>query len=440
MVKPFRPPTAGEQARVARLEQTLYPTAPILLAVVAVVVLLSVLVVPHLGVKLPDFSDYLRAAGFNGMNMAGLMGIFVLFMCCHPSRSLLTQVTAIALALEAVVFVSRPHDLDYLERLNLLGIGFAVAGLAGMLRQMYHQRGESQRRVAGLLSVAGVLLLYGSLSVVFLGILSHLTPLVFDAYIYKFEGAFGTPLPVIVARFLENHPLLDNLAMAVYVRLTLFVAIGFYLNLRFPAATTSNLIAGFLLALALCFPLYLILPMVGIDMFIGSPPWPMEPPPTEFVVKWVSAPPWLPRTCAPSLHAAWIYLVFFSTYRLGNLAKALSLSVVGLTLLGTMSKTVGHYFIDVVIAVPLAVAVQAAVTFPTEENKQLRQLLTVGGLVATLIICCSLRWGILTITKNPSLFWLSLTVIVTVFLIGEYQLGRKTLKSLEKVQKENSVL
>lgn len=437
MVRPTEP-SAAAGYRAARLEEALYPAAPTLLAAVAAIVAVSVLAFPFFGVQLPDFSVYLRAAGFDGMNMAGLMGIFVLFLCSRPRPEQTLYVSVAALLAETFIFATRPSDLGALPRLNLLGVGFAGAGLGGLVWQTGISRGAARRRVLGLLSVAGVLLLYGSMSVVFLGLLSHLTPQVFDAYIYRLESAFGLPIPVMVARMLESHPTLQAIVMATYVRLTLFVAIGFYLNLRYPEATTSNLVAGFLLALFCCFPLYLVLPMVGIDMFIGSPPWPLEPPPTDFALKWVGAPPWLPRTCAPSMHATWVYLFFFSVYRLNRPVMIGSLGVVVLTLLGTMSKTVGHYAIDIVLAVPLAVAVQAAVTFPTCGNRRLRIGIAAGGLLVTVASCSILRWGIHAVLAHPVLFCTMQTLLVMAFLIAEYRLGRITLREMNSSDKIKS--
>lgn len=415
--------------RAEQLERVLYPAAPRLFLFTLGVTLLSMVVLPGLGVKLPDFSEYLRTAGFNGVNMAGLMGIFVLFLCGQPTSTQTQALLVIAMVMEGFIYSQRPPEMSPLQRLDVMGLGFGIAGLVGLCLLAMQRRGQMRNRLLGLLSVAGILLLYGSLSVVFLSFLSYLTPFVFDAFIYHVELAQGTPVPFVVARMLETHPILGQLSMAIYVRLTLFVAIGFYLNLRFPDAATGNLMAGFLIALFVCFPLYLILPMVGIDMFVGAPPWPLGPAPTDFAIKWVEAPAWLPRTCAPSLHAAWVYLFFFSVYRINWRVAAPAFLIVGFTLLGTMSKTVGHYFLDIVLAFPLAVAIQAAVTFPTRRNHRLRKTVACAGLGYTVLSCLTLRLAPLAVAGGIRFFWVAQMLILIAFARAEYKLGRLTLRT-----------
>lgn len=411
-------------------ERTLYPGAVRLFVVLSLTLLVATPLFRWAGIPLADFSVYMETVGFDGVNMAGLTGVFVLFLCARPSRGLLLAMALLAGAVEVTLFPLRPDGMGTLERLNLIGLGPSLGGVLGLTWVAVRASGRQRERAVGLLAVCGVLLLYGGLSVLFMSFLSYCTPAVCDAFIYRLEWTWGFPPPVLLARFLKENPVADLVIMGVYMRLTLFIAIALYLNLTYPGQTSSDLVFGFLLAMALSMPLYLVLPMVGIDHYMGSPPWPLGEPPREFRVDWVQAPPWLPRTCAPSLHTAWILLFYFSMSRRGRWGIALGAAAVVFTLMGALSAAVGHYLVDLVVAVPLAVGVSAWATFLTPGNRRFRQRLAGAGVAFTALSMLLLRLAPDLVYRLAWLFWLVQAVAIVGFLIAEARLGRQTLAEL----------
>lgn len=421
---------AAPTPALSAAERTLYPGALRLFLALLFTLLVAAPAFRWFGIPLADFSGYMETVGFDGINMAGLTGVFVLFLCARPGRAVIGAMTGLALLIEVALFPLRPDWMGTLDRLNLIGLGPSLGGVLGLTWLAFRASGRQRERAVGLLAVGGVLMLYGGLSAILMSFLSFCTPQVGDAFIYRLEWTLGYPPPVLVARFLEQNAWLDLLVSGVYLRLTLFIAIALYLNLAYPKQTTGDLVMAFLLALILCMPMFLILPMVGIDDYLGQPPWPMGEPPREFRVDWVSAPPWLPRTCAPSLHSTWIFLFYFSMSRRGIRATALAAAVVVLTLLGTLSTPVGHYFVDLVLALPLAVAVSAWSTFPTASNGRLRWRLVGAGLAVTLVSMLSLRFAPDLVYRGAAVFWL-LQALGSVLLVrDEARLGRQTMADL----------
>jgi hypothetical protein len=86
-----------------------------------------------------------------------------------------------------------------------------------------------------------------------------------------------------------------------------------------------------------------------------------------------------PRNCMPSLHTAWALLLVLNAGAAGRWLRVALIGHLGLTVIGTLGLG-EHYLVDLVIAVPFALAVQAAATMG-DTRARWRIIATAGALV-----------------------------------------------------------
>jgi hypothetical protein len=105
------------------------------------------------------------------------------------------------------------------------------------------------------------------------------------------------------------------------------------------------------------------------------------------------------RNTMPSLHAAWIYLVFWYARSLSRVEKI----VAGVLVFFTLCATLGigeHYIIDLVVAVPYTVFIIALVNLIVSRGRSVFLVPLSVGLLSTLAWFAALRFA-------PGFFWLS---------------------------------
>jgi hypothetical protein len=96
---------------------------------------------------------------------------------------------------------------------------------------------------------------------------------------------------------------------------------------------------------------------------------------------------------------AWVLLAWWSSKGLARWIRAIALAFVVFTVLATLG-TGEHYFVDLVVAFPFAVMVQAACLYPLPFKSGPRRLAFLFGTFASLL------WMALVSFATP-LFWIS---------------------------------
>ncbi|MCA9776379.1 MAG: phosphatase PAP2 family protein [Candidatus Eremiobacteraeota bacterium] len=339
-----------------------------------------------------DFSGYFELSGVSPMNAAGLAALYVAFLACRPGKGLIQL--SVLLSLVAEVFYQLlvlPESSEPWERLMTLGGGTGLVGLSLTLYLWGFATGDNARARARAFLLAGLcLLFYPLVAGKGIGLLSHWTPEVLDSHVYALEGALGFFPVQFVAKFLYAHPWLNFLALAVYARLPLLVFIGIYANARYPECCYFDVLKAFIGAGLLAFGFYLVLPMVGISVYAGASLLGELPPPKGFQA--VVAPASFPRTCIPSLHTTWVLLFYLAVVRVSRAAGVLASGALLLTLTATMAPTVGHYSVDLLVAVPYTLGIIGLATPSGDRNGDIRRACLSFGFGCTLFWLILLRW------------------------------------------------
>lgn len=377
----------------------------------------------------PSFTIFFRAVGMDPMNASGFASIFVLFLGARPSRDSFRVILGLALALEVYYLLFYlPPEMDAFTKIISSGGGFAVAGLLGLTYQAARAGNPSARRRAALmLRISVVLALYPFTSATILGVLSQMTPMVYDSHGYLFEGSLGFHISFETARYLQLNPLAGAFFTAIYSRLPIWVMIAFVLNVFYEKRCYSNLLTAYILSGVFVVGLFFVIPMVGIDYYLGSTYWPLGPLPSTPGAKLFQAGSDLPRSCLPSMHVCWILLPFFCVRRLSPTAAWCYGILVFTTIISAMSAAIGHYFIDFIASVPYALAFQALTAYRTPNNGRWRIIGLTYGLGTTFLYALSLRLAGPSMASHPSLSWGLLLVMLAGSLWIENRLAAVTI-------------
>jgi hypothetical protein len=293
--------------------------------------------------------------------------------------------------------------LDMMFALGVLGVcGFLVAAAAT------RDAGAKTRYIEQLLNA---LLFPLGASMVSFGLWAthHVNP-VYDARIYAFEEILGFKFSIIGVKSYHLLKPLSGLASLCYAMLAVAMTIvaGAQGSLgRERAFLTATVVAG-----ACGFALYFVCPVVGPLTAFG-PLYPGALPDLPPDAPLLTAPTGAPRNGMPSLHTIWALLIWFNVGMLSSKLRVALKAFVILTLWAVMGLDDTHWLTDVVVGVPLAVALQSAFV-PTPDVTDSRRWVTVTAcVVLTFAWLLAIRVGTPLLQLPAVLAWMGVLFTVT---------------------------
>ena len=230
-----------------------------------------------------------------------------------------------------------------------------------------------------------------------------LQPRVFDLYLYRFDDILGGQASFLIGQWFAAAPVLREACFFVYAALPLIQVLVVWLHWR-GHRMPANPVITFVVAGIAGFLLYQICPAMGpVHVFPRDFPQtvPLDSQPHAIALNVA------PRNAMPSLHTAWAILICWSLRFSSRSIRVAAAVFLGLTLMATLGFG-EHYLIDLVVAVPFTMAVQAAST---------RQLAPAAGWIGTTIAWCAyLRWILPRLPMPAIAAWI--LVLATVALPG----------------------
>ena len=230
-----------------------------------------------------------------------------------------------------------------------------------------------------------------------------LQPRVFDLYLYRFDAVLGGQASFLMGQWFTIVPALRDACFFVYAALPLVqvaVICLYWRGQRMPA----NPLITFVVAGVAGFLLYQICPAMGpVHVFPRDFPQivPVDAQPHALALNVA------PRNAMPSLHTAWAILIWWSLRFSSKWIRVAAAAFLGLTLIATLGFG-EHYLIDLVVAVPFTLAIQAVST---------RQLAPAAGWIGTTIAWCAyLRWMFPVLPVSTMMAWI--LVVTTMALPG----------------------
>jgi spermidine synthase len=349
---------------------------------------------------------------------AASAGAFVVFAAARGERRVAAVVAAAGAVVAALLLATHPATGAWPV---WIGVGFGVAAVAGSAVELARAARASRTRpsaearvayegkLANFVATVGlpafVVLTSSGLS---LSVALH--PVTLDGACYRLDSAYGVSLSFLVARAAASAPGIGTLCKLVYVVLPLAIALVHVVERRGPRPPRIDAVTMCLAAGLVGFALYHVAPVAGpafafADVFPDATPTISVVPPAA-VLRSLA-----PRNAVPSLHTTWALLILFRAWERGRLARWLASAFLTLTLISTL--VLGeHYLADLVIAVPFAVAIDAACTAELPARRGPRAAAMAGGAAIFLGWILVLRGGVTTIERFPiALFLLQLATV-----------------------------
>lgn len=240
----------------------------------------------------------------------------------------------------------------------------------------------------------------------------------YDNFLYAFDALLGPPIAAMVAGLCERHPWLWGSAYGVYQSYWLVLALFVLVLLRSDERRAGELMSRWVLATLIGWALFFVLPGVGPGMAFYRASG--LPPPDSVPLEVMAMPLGKeePRNAMPSLHTVWVLLLVMVAWRMGRLWFFGAVMFAGATLFATLGLR-EHYLIDLVAAVPLAVACYAVGAVLDGDGPWQRKLPAVlGGAALTALLMLAVRYGIGPLRAAPGLAaFAAVTTVVLSFAL-----------------------
>ena len=293
--------------------------------------------------------------------------------------------------------------------------GFAFAGMSALALLGAHaiwSRGEERK-----------LLLYGFVPAVLfvasewsastlLDITEKLHPKTFDVFLYSFDSSLRVQISFLTGQFLWKFLWVRAAALAIYIALPLPLALVYASQLRRHKEKALTVMLAFLATGPIGVFFYNVLPACGPVHLFGAA-FPMYPLSTAQAMSLNIVPVLIAgaRNAIPSLHMTWVLLVWWNSKGLARWVQTIAAVFVGFTVLATLG-TGEHYFIDLVVAFPFSLMVQAlcSYTMPLREGE--RRTAFLFGTLVTLVWLALLSFAIKMFWISPLVPWLMVVTTV----------------------------
>jgi hypothetical protein len=281
--------------------------------------------------------------------------------------------------------------------------GFSFAGLAALAVLGTHTIwGEGEERKLLLYGFLPAVLFVGSeyMASTLLDLTEKLHPKCFDLFLYSFDGSLRVQFSFLMGQFFWTHLWVRFVCLVIYIALPLPLALVYAAQLRQKKEAAFAVMLAFLVTGPVGVLFYNMLPAIGPRALFAAA-YPFHPPAIADIMHMTVVPILRTgvRNAMPSLHTAWVLLVWWNSKGLARWIRAIAMLFVILTVMATLG-TGEHYFVDLVVAFPFALMVQAACMYSLPFRSGARRNAFLFGTFVTLI------WMAL-LSFTTSIFWIS---------------------------------
>ena len=293
--------------------------------------------------------------------------------------------------------------------------GFAFAGMSALALLGAHaiwSRGEERK-----------LLLYGFVPAVLfvasewsastlLDITEKLHPKTFDVFLYSFDSSLRVQISFLTGQFLWKFLWVRAAALAIYIALPLPLALVYASQLRQHKEKALTVMLAFLATGPIGVFFYNVLPACGPVHLFGAA-FPMHPLSTAQAMSLDIVPVLITgaRNAIPSLHMTWVLLVWWNSKGLARWVRTIAAVFVGFTVLATLG-TGEHYFIDLVVALPFSLMVQALCSYSMPFREGERRTAFLFGTLVTLVWLALLSFAIKVFWISPLVPWVMVVTTI----------------------------
>lgn len=301
-----------------------------------------------------------------------------------------------------------PHDHNWVNAGSgiLAGFGLGAFLILG-LRWLWSEAAERRKSYA-VLAPSAALVAFVLSAQRALSLANLLYPKTFDLYLYMFDGSFGFQPSFLAGRAMAASAALRIAASLTYISLPFVMALVYALRQPKGAERPSwDIITLFLMAGLGGWVLYNVVPATGPAYVFGMDfPWrslPLQSLPKLFLER-IPVRADIPRNAIPSLHMAWVLLLYWNTKGLARSLRIFMAVYLALTVVSTLG-TGEHYLVDLVAGIPFAFFVQSIVSPEQKPRAAKRAVAAFAGLALTSVWLLLVRFGARWMLVSPLLPW-----------------------------------
>jgi PAP2 superfamily len=227
-----------------------------------------------------------------------------------------------------------------------------------------------------------------------------LHPKTFDLYLYSVDSSLRVQFSFLLGQLFARYQWFRFTGLLFYIALPLPLALVYAAHLRLKNKNAFPVMLAFLVTGPMGVLFYNMVPAAGpVHIFGQGFPWHPLSTSQAMHMALETVPLKGARNAIPSLHMAWALLVWWNSKVLARWIRVIALAFVIFTVLSTLG-TGEHYFVDLVVAFPFAVMVQALCLYRLPFKYGARRVAFLFGTFA------SLAWMALISFATP-FFWIS---------------------------------
>ncbi len=324
-----------------------------------------------------------------------LVGVCTLYLFVFPRWLDFFGMLALAVSLLAFDHLGRGFPLHFDGCVSMVGVGALL--LLGK-RAFWDEVPAARCGLTFTICYLGTSLLSPWL----LEGLIRLNPTLLDLYLYSFESSLHVQVSYLAAQFMHSSRWIFLPAYLCYLAIGFPLALCFGGQLARLREKAAPLMLPYLLAAPVGLFLFNWIPAIGPRRLFPQL-FPYHPFPTAYSRHLVVGPilaTGAPPNSIPSLHLTWALLAWWTSRGLHWSIRAVLLFFLLMTALATMG-TGEHYLVDLVVALPFSVFLEALCAYdrlPMPNTRRASLILYGGG--GLLLWFSLLRY-------LPSVFWIS---------------------------------
>ncbi len=250
-------------------------------------------------------------------------------------------------------------------------------------------------------------------------------PKVLDLYLFSFDSSLGIQIPFVMGQAFSAWQWFRLVGVLFYIALPIPIAVIYAGQLLRVREKAIPAMAAFLFTGPIGVIFYNLFPALGpVHLFGQGFPWhPLSLAQAAGVIAQPVAIPG-PPNAIPSLHMAWVLLVWWYSRGLPVWERAIALLFLFFTVLATLG-TGEHYFIDLIVAFPFALLVMSICAFSLKLTDRSRILAFCAGLAGTLGWFALLRRALPLFWRTPAVPWAFCVATVLATLLCERMLRQQ---------------
>ena len=347
-----------------------------------------------------------------------LASVVILHQRIRPSwlDAVMTGAGTIALGIVDFQFLHYPQRV--MAWFSFLGLSsFAIMAVRSIW-------GQDRRRLLYAWIPAAAFVMSDYFASNMLGWTATAHPKTLDLYLLSFDGSLRTQLAFGAGQLYARFPALHVIALVAYVGLAIPITTIYAGRLvRFKEGAFPAMLA-LLITGPIGILFYNLFPACGPHNMFGAS-FPFKPFPVSDLPRLFLEPAAFqgPRNAMPSLHMGWTLLVWWYSRGLSRAERIIAFAFLALTAFATLG-TGEHWFIDLVVAFPFALFIDALCAYHVswKDSRRLRTML--AGLGITLAWFASLRYGAKIFWISPVIPWTLSAATIAFAYIQQAKLAR----------------